>query len=148
MSGNGAYVAGKGDLVLVLPGFGDVLLPVGNGGGCVTSGPFENMTVNLGPVSLPIHGGGSITSSGLEYNARCLVRNMGSAVNNKYSNATAISTLISENKDIYWLQTVMQGVPGSGSIGVHGGGHYTIAGNPGADTFHHLATQPFTFITV
>ena len=30
---------------------------------------------------------------------------------------------------------VMQGIPGSGSIGVHGGGHYTINGNPGGDAF-------------
>lgn len=29
----------------------------------------------------------------------------------------------------------MQGVPGSGTIGVHGGGHYTIAGDPGGDLF-------------
>jgi len=135
MSGNGAYVADKGDLVLVLPPYPDVSLPAGNGGGCVTSGPFKNMTVNLGPVSLPINGGGSITSSGLEYNPRCLVRDIGTAINNKYSNATAISDLITQNDDVYWFQTVMQGVPGSGSIGVHGGGHYTIAGNPGADTF-------------
>ncbi|PVH84097.1 tyrosinase [Cadophora sp. DSE1049] len=135
MLGNGAYMANKGDLVLVLPPYPDVSLPAGNGGGCVTSGPFKNMTINLGPVSLPINGGGSITASGLEYNPRCLTRDIGTAINNKYSNATAISDLITQNDDIYWFQTVMQGVPGSGSIGVHGGGHYTIAGNPGADTF-------------
>lgn len=29
----------------------------------------------------------------------------------------------------------MQGVPGSGTIGVHGGGHYTINGDPGGDLF-------------
>lgn len=29
----------------------------------------------------------------------------------------------------------MQGVPASGSIGVHGGGHYTIGGDPGGDLF-------------
>jgi tyrosinase len=29
----------------------------------------------------------------------------------------------------------MQGVPGSGTIGVHGGGHFTINGDPGGDLF-------------
>ncbi|KAG4440130.1 hypothetical protein IFR05_004388 [Cadophora sp. M221] len=135
MSGNGEFVADKGDLFLVLPGFDDVNLPAGNGGGCITSGPFANMSVNLGPVFLPINGGGSITGSGLDYKSRCLVRDIGSAINNKYSNATAVADLLTQNSDIYWFQTVMQGVLGSGSIGVHGGSHYNIAGNPGADTF-------------
>ncbi|KAH7364797.1 hypothetical protein BKA65DRAFT_492035, partial [Rhexocercosporidium sp. MPI-PUGE-AT-0058] len=135
MSGNGEYIADKGDLVLQLPGVEDIHLPAGNGGGCVTSGPFANMSVNLGPVSLPINGGGTVNGSGLDYNPRCLVRDIGSAVNNKYANATAISDLITQNNDIYWFQSVMQGIPGSGNIGVHGGGHYTIAGNPGGDAF-------------
>jgi len=135
MSGNGAYIAGRGPLTLSLPGYPDIYLPSGSGGGCVTSGPFKNMTVNLGPVNLPLNGGGDQTGTGLTYNPRCLVRDIGTLINEAYANCTAIINLILNNNDIYDFQTVMQGVPGSGNIGVHGGGHYTIAGNPGGDVF-------------
>jgi tyrosinase len=135
MSGNGEFIAGRGNLSLVLAPYPDVILPAGNGGGCVTSGPFKNMSVNLGPVSLPLNGGGSTTGTGFDYNPRCLSRDIGTAVNSLYANTTSIANLITQNDNVYDFQTVMQGVPGSGSIGVHGGGHYTIAGNPGADTF-------------
>jgi tyrosinase len=135
MSGNGEYIAGRGPLVLALESYPDLYLPAGTGGGCVTSGPFKNMTVNLGPVSLPLNGGGSLTGTGLDYNPRCLKRDIGTAVNQLYANCTSIVNLITQNNDIWDFEMVMQGIPGSGSIGVHGGGHYTIAGDPGADVF-------------
>ncbi|CZR62661.1 related to monophenol monooxygenase (tyrosinase) [Phialocephala subalpina] len=135
MSGNGEYIAGRGPLTLSLGTYPDIYLPAGTGGGCVSSGPFRNMTVNLGPVSLPLNGGGSLTGTGLDYNPRCLKRDIGTAINQLYANCTAILNLITQNNDIWDFEMVMQGVPGSGNIGVHGGGHYTIAGDPGADVF-------------
>ncbi|PVH67724.1 putative tyrosinase, partial [Cadophora sp. DSE1049] len=135
MSSNGAYIAGRGPLTLSLPPYPDIYLPPGTGGGCVTSGPFKNMTVNLGPVSLPLSGGATQTGTGLDYNPRCLKRDIGTAVNQQYANFTSIISLILQNKNIADFQMTMQGVPGSGVIGVHGGGHYTIAGDPGADVF-------------
>ena len=135
MSGNGEYIAVRGPLVLALGDYPDVYLPAGTGGGCVTSGPFQNMSVNLGPVSLPLNGGGYLTGTGLDYNPRCLKRDIGTAVNQLYANWTSTISLITQNNDIWDFEMVMQGIPGSGSIGVHGGGHYTIAGDPGADVF-------------
>ncbi|KAI6711691.1 hypothetical protein PZA11_006351 [Diplocarpon coronariae] len=136
MSGNGIYVAGRGDLALSLPGYPDIKLPPGDGGGCVFSGPFKDMKVNLGPVYLNLNGGGAASNGdGLSYNPRCLKRDIGSAVNEKFGNAAAVASLINENKDIESFQVTLQGTPGSGSIGVHGVGHFSIAGDPGADTF-------------
>lgn len=135
MSGDGAHIIDKGPLVLTLGDYPPVYLPPGNGGGCVASGPFKDMVVNLGPVSLPINNGSTITGSGLDYNPRCLKRDFSAGVNSAYANATSIVNLIQQNDDIADFQLVMQGVPGSGSIGVHGGGHYTIGGDPGADVF-------------
>jgi tyrosinase len=135
MSGNGEYIPGRGPLTLALPGYPNIYLPAGTGGGCVTSGPFKDMTVNLGPVSLPLNGGTQLTGSGLAYNPRCLQRDIGTAINQAYANCTSIINLITQNHNIWDFEMAMQGVPGSGSIGVHGGGHYTIAGNPGADVF-------------
>lgn len=135
MSGNGEFIANRSDLQLTLGSNPIVYLPAGDGGGCVSSGPFANMSVNLGPVSLPLNGGGVETGTGLDYNPRCLERDLGTKVNALYANFTSIVDLITNYDDIYDFQTWMQGYPGSGSIGVHGGGHYTIAGNPGADVF-------------
>lgn len=136
MSGNGAFIAGRGDLELTLGDFPVVYLPAGTGGGCVETGPFANMSVNLGPVAVFLNGGGiGSNGSGLDYNPRCLVRDLSTVINNRYANFSAMNDLLTNYNDVYDFETVMQGVPGSSSVGVHGGGHYTIAGNPGGDTF-------------
>jgi tyrosinase len=74
MGGNGAYVAHKGHAV----GMANTVVPAGNGGGCITSGPFKNMTVNLGPVSVaidvPIKA--NPRADGLGYNPRCVRRDI------------------------------------------------------------------------
>jgi tyrosinase len=136
MSGNGAYVADKGDIALTMGNYPIVYLPAGTGGGCVTSGPFVNYTVNLGPAALNLPGGGMTAQPNpLDYNPRCLKRDLTTAILQRYANAPAVVKLILENKNIWDFQMVMQGVPGSGSIGVHGGGHYSMGGDPGRDVF-------------
>lgn len=52
-------------------------------------------------------------------------------INQKYANATAVLSTIMDNANVYDFEYMMQGVPGSGSIGIHGGGHYAIGGDPG-----------------
>ncbi|GIJ92616.1 hypothetical protein Asppvi_001894 [Aspergillus pseudoviridinutans] len=136
MSGNGAYVANKGDIALTMGNYPIIYLPSGTGGGCVTSGPFVNYTVNLGPAALNLPGGTmEAQSNPLDYNPRCLKRDLTTAILKRYANATSVVKLILENRDIWDFQMVMQGVPGSGSIGVHGGGHYSMGGDPGRDVF-------------
>lgn len=136
MSGNGAYVAGEGNVVLSGAGLPEILLPHGTGGGCVTSGPFVNMSVNLGPVALALTNGSTISNgNGLSYNPRCLKRDLTTAINQRFANATSVVSLILKPKEIYDFQMTMQGYPGSGDIGVHGGGHYTLGGDPGRDLF-------------
>ncbi|KAF2440766.1 Di-copper centre-containing protein [Karstenula rhodostoma CBS 690.94] len=134
MSGDGEYVEKTGDIVL---GGGDLpplILPTGSGGGCVKSGPFASMQVNLGPVGLAIPGGGNeVNGDGLSYNPRCLKRDLTDAVIRQYSNATAVAYNILKPKDVNDFQMTMQGVPGGGSIGIHGGGHYAMGGDPGRD---------------
>ena len=136
MSGNGAVVPNQGDIVLGGNGLPEIVLPSGSGGGCVTSGPFKNMKVNLGPVSMQVPGNVTVSNgSGLDYNPRCLKRDLTDYVNKQFANAPALISLILKSKDIDTFQNVMQGIPGSGNIGVHGGGHYSIGGDPGRDVF-------------
>lgn len=136
MSGNGEYVESAGDIQLSLGDYPVIHLPTGNGGGCVTSGPFKDYQVNLGPVALMLPGGetGS-TENPLAYNPRCLKRDLSAQIIQDYANFTAIVDLLLRPDNIYDFQMKMQGVPGSGNIGVHGGGHYCMGGDPSRDVF-------------
>ncbi|KAK5659064.1 hypothetical protein OQA88_1152 [Cercophora sp. LCS_1] len=110
-------------------------IPPGDGGGCVTTGPFKNMTVNIGPIApsltnLPRNP----RSDGLGYNPRCLRRDVNrNAAAVTFSNYTY--NLITQNKDAYWFQTVMEGQFPQGKWGVHTGGHYTVGGDPAGDFY-------------
>ncbi|KAH9871792.1 hypothetical protein J1614_006049 [Plenodomus biglobosus] len=136
MSGNGEFIPGGGNVILGGNGLPEILIPAGSGGGCVKSGPFKDMKVNLGPVSLGLTNGTTASNGdGLSYNPRCLKRDLTDYVNKRWANASGIASLILQNHDIESFQMTMQGVPGSGNIGVHGGGHYSMGGDPGRDLF-------------
>lgn len=97
----------------------------------MTAGPFADMVVNLGPVALDLTNGtsvgtGPVTPDQFAWNPRCLKRDLSDAVNRRYANASGVAALILGSEDVERFQMTMQGVPGSGSIGVHGGGHYSI----------------------
>lgn len=126
MGGNGAKVQQTGNIVLNGGGLPSLSLPTGSGGGCVTSGPFKNMSVNLGPADLSIAGNITLVQANpLAYNPRCLKRDLTDAINQRYANSTSILNTIRQ-QTIYDFEMIMQGVPGSGDIGVHGGGHYAF----------------------
>jgi len=138
MSGNGVFIPNQGQVMLGgSNGLPPLYLPPGSGGGCVTSGPFVNMSVNLGPVSLAVPGGSAVVNPDgpLSYNPRCLKRSLTDYCNQNFANASSVINLILGSQDIDTFQMQMQGVPGSGSIGVHGGGHYSMGGDPGRDVF-------------
>lgn len=136
MSGNGEYVESTGDIELTLGDYPVIHLPTGTGGGCVTSGAFKDYEVNLGPVTLMLPGGEiDSTANPLEYNPRCLKRDLSSQIVQDYANFTAIVDLILRHDNVADFQMNMQGVPGSGNIGVHGGGHYSMGGDPSRDVF-------------
>ncbi|KAN0084716.1 hypothetical protein V8E54_001183 [Elaphomyces granulatus] len=136
MSGNGAYIANKSDIVLTLGNYPPLYLPAGTGGGCVTSGPFVNHTINLGPADLPLPGGTVVAASNpLDYNPRCFKRDLTTEIIRTFANISSVVDLILQNNDIWDFEMVMQGIPGSGSIGVHGGGHFAMGGDPGRDFY-------------
>ncbi|KAG7079524.1 hypothetical protein JMJ78_0006632 [Colletotrichum scovillei] len=125
MSGNGEFIPDQEDIILTNPdGSEAARLPTGTGGGCITSGPFKNMSVNLGPLALSLPGGGSET-------------NPDGFFAYKYSNASAILHNILVPQNVGKFQVEMQGDPESGTMGmgIHGGGHFTLGGDPGRDFF-------------
>jgi tyrosinase len=134
MSGNGVYE--KHNQTNALP-TGLNPIPPGQGGGCVNSGPFKNLTVNLGPVSPTLAEPEVVAQkgNGLDYNPRCLKRDISSWVSSQWNKDNDTYSLITQNKDIVSFQTVMQGIFDQGFYGVHTGGHFTYQGDPAGDLF-------------
>ncbi|GKT43933.1 tyrosinase-like protein orsC [Colletotrichum spaethianum] len=115
-------------------------LPAGNGGGCVTRGPFSNMTVHLGPHAMPSYGNVTAQNSATpeEDNPRCLRRDLSAYPLRRWASFRNTTTLIRDNRDIEMFQAVAQGdsrYVDAGQLGIHGGGHYSLGGNPSSDVF-------------
>jgi len=97
---------------------------------------LEPKEVNLGPTSLNLANGTTIANGdGLGYNPRCLKRDLTDYTIQKWATAPLVASLIIDNKDIWNFQMTMQGWPGTQDLGVHGGGHYAMGGDPGRDFF-------------
>ncbi|PKS06048.1 hypothetical protein jhhlp_007882 [Lomentospora prolificans] len=119
-------------------------MPPGGGGGCVTDGPFKDMTVTLGPVApVPLNISANPQPNGLGYNPRCLRRDL-----NKF--ASAVTThqhtfdLIVESETADAFHDRMMGMTLQ-DWGVHVGGHYTINGDPGGDPYVSPGDPAFYF---
>jgi tyrosinase len=137
MSGDGEFIANKGDIFINAGDLPPIRLAAGTGGGCVKSGPFKDMKVNLGPVSLETPGGITVSNpeGPLAYNPRCLKRDLSTHINRAFSNGSAVLANVVRPTNVNDFQLQMQGIPGSGNIGIHGGGHFSLGGDPGRDFF-------------
>ncbi|KAG9230699.1 putative tyrosinase [Amylocarpus encephaloides] len=137
MSGNGEYA--PHGCTQALPTGLNCVPDDGTGGGCVTTGPFKDMTVNLGPVSPTLSlttANSTVTANdGTVYNPRCLRRAVSSWVSTRYTSDKNVTDLITDKNNIADFQTTMQGNFATGEYGVHTGGHFTIGGDPGGDIF-------------
>jgi tyrosinase len=141
LGGNGDYIPHAG-MILAEPLNPSALIPLppGSGGGCVTTGPFANMVVNIGAVALAQYGTTAAYSSANplgDGNQRCLKRDLNAGIAKRYTSFLNTTTLILNNHNIEMFQAVMQADPRyvHGELGVHGGGHFTIGGDPGSDPF-------------
>jgi tyrosinase len=121
--------------------------PAGNGGGCVLTGPFKNMTVRLGPVSPDCDPPppSNPRDDGFGYNPRCLRRDLSNYLPMTYGTTDLIVALITNNTDILSFQWEMEAMPPHGTMGVHGMGHFTISGDPAGD-FYSAAGDPAFFV--
>ncbi|KAK4187567.1 putative tyrosinase [Podospora australis] len=133
VSGNGDYVPHS--CTNGLP-TGLNCIPPGTGGGCVTNGPFANMSVNLGPIAPTLDAPGVVPATSLlAYNPRCLRRDISSWVSSNWTKDSDSFDLITNYPTILSFQNRMQGDFAAGFYGVHTGGHFIIGGDPGGDLF-------------
>ncbi|KAK4112451.1 tyrosinase-like protein [Canariomyces notabilis] len=128
LGSDGEFVPHPG-LEILFPGATEpIVLAPGTGGGCVFAGPFANFTIRLGPISQP-----DPTAD----NSRCLKRDMNADSIKRFASFRNTTDLIVQSQTIQSFQTTMEGDPRfvPGSLGVHGGGHFAIGGDPGSDPF-------------
>ncbi|KAI1842959.1 hypothetical protein JX266_010812 [Neoarthrinium moseri] len=109
----------------------------GTGGGCVKKGPFSNYTVNMGPIG---------ARNPLDYNPRCLKRDLNSDICARWASIRNTTQVITDTSDIELFQAMLQGDPRYAKsavlgLAVHGGGHFTIGGDPGGD-FYFSPLEP------
>ncbi|KAF5311053.1 hypothetical protein D9619_008149 [Psilocybe cf. subviscida] len=124
--GNGPFVNVSSDNPFAVPGR--------TGGGCVTDGPFRNMTVRMGP------------NGDLSGNPRCLARDFSPYFAERYlgRNVTAVAMA---QPDFGTFDRTIEGGPSFESSGLHGGAHYGVGGTLGqmGDLFNSPAGEAFSF---
>lgn len=101
------------------------------------------MSIHLGPFAAETDPSPAANpqSNGMGKNTRCLRRDMSNYLTSRYGRTEDIVALITNSKTIGTFQDTMQSVSPSGGMGVHGVGHFTIAGDPGAD-FYQSPNDP------
>ncbi|RPA83917.1 Di-copper centre-containing protein [Ascobolus immersus RN42] len=139
LSGDGEYV--PHNLNGTPLGGGLIMMPMEpNGGGCVTTGPFANFTVNLGPIIPtldlvpPVTVGGK---SAVAHNPRCLRRAISAHAAKTWTTTPNVLDLLFNPaySSIGPFQARLQGDFPGGHAGLHAGGHFTIGGDPGGDLY-------------
>ncbi|KAI1366276.1 hypothetical protein F5Y08DRAFT_351744 [Xylaria arbuscula] len=141
MGSNGAKVNGTGGGIGGFPGGGFGFGGGGSGGGCVTAGPFKNYIVNFGP---------NTARNPLAYNPRCLKRDLNTFLCATYASLRNTTETILQSPTVEAFQSNVQGdfrfpAARKWSLAVHGGGHFTIAGDPGSD-FYFSPLEPVFYL--
>ncbi|KAM0226857.1 hypothetical protein ACHAP5_012299 [Fusarium lateritium] len=126
MSGDGSYVKHNGSV----SGMNNILLPSGRGGGCIKSGPFAGAIANLGPPS-PGMDGMKATTTPLEYNPRCLLRDLSHYAIDRWMTLPNLYnvTLGDASGSIKAMQDEFQGRFADGFLGLHAAGHFVMGGD-------------------
>jgi len=134
---NGGFGGGQGGVGGGF-GFGGGAFGGGTGGGCVTTGPFKNMTISLGPMSAVVRPAPARNpqADGYGKNPRCLRRDMTDRLGKNFGKTSDIAGGITSFDNVLNFQNFMQG-----GRGVHQVGHFTVSGDPGGD-FYTSPNEP------
>ncbi|KIY02238.1 uncharacterized protein Z520_02376 [Fonsecaea multimorphosa CBS 102226] len=134
MSGDGIY-NDTGPITLGA----QLTIPHGTGGGCVTTGPFANMTAPLKFIDPTQLTTGTLPADAFSYNEICLMRDLNAYVSQTYTNTTElVAAAHATNASNFEL--LLNGVIGSASLGIHSGAHFSVGGQ--MDSIHVSAQDP------
>lgn len=141
MGGNGDAIGSHAGTYM-----GGVLVPGGPGGGCVTRGPFANLTIHLGPLMSTMDPKLGISpnprSDGYGDNPRCLRRDVSNFFTKDYLRPQDLLSHITGNKAIGNFQDSIQDASAR-QIALHIAGHFSIWGDPGGDVYVSPAEPAF-----
>ncbi|KAK5113698.1 hypothetical protein LTR62_003325 [Meristemomyces frigidus] len=141
MGSNVAFIPDRTDTWLAEQ---NVTYPPGTGGGCLLSGPFTNLTINLGPLDLP---NTNNVNSSFEYNPHCLSRDLNPFFTQIYNTFNNLTHVLLDNTDIASFQANFQGYGGANPadhFGAHGGAHWATGGS--MSDFHSSPADPLFFL--
>ncbi|GKT47800.1 tyrosinase-like protein orsC [Colletotrichum spaethianum] len=114
-----------------------ITLKPGTGGGCIKSGPFKDMRIHIGPAALAQYGSEKPfnVSNPLQDLPRCLKRDLNKDVATRFNSFRNTTMLVLEQTTIEKFSSLLQGDDRffPNTLGIHGGGHFIIGGDPGAD---------------
>ena len=136
LGGDGQYVP-HGAVNCSVPGVPDlhyIYRPPGTGGGCVTNGPFANITLNLGPV-FPY---GEPNTTGYEYKPHCLTRDFLQVLSDNYLTEDNFAALLASPTmaDFRALFDATSHIGGHASVGGDLSNVFSSPQDP-AFFFHH-----------
>jgi tyrosinase len=122
-------------------------LPGGPGGGCVTKGPFTNLTIHLGPLLPTMDPKLNIKpnprADGFGDNPRCHRRDVSNFFTQSYLRPQDLLFHITSNKAIGTFQDTLQTNSTNNLAALHIGGHFSIWGDPGGDVYVSPAEPAF-----
>ncbi|WYZ44568.1 hypothetical protein EsH8_VII_001004 [Colletotrichum jinshuiense] len=135
---NGAFVPHEGLEILQATTNVTVKLEPGSGGGCIMSGPFSNMTVNM-PVVETIE-----TPSAAD--PRCLQRDLNKHVTSKHNTFRNTTRLLLDHDTLESFWGHLNGDDryiDPHELGIHAGGHWSLGGDSGNNFFISPADPAF-----
>ena len=129
MSGDGEF--NNTGLVVLSPTFN---FTAGQGGGCVKSGPFANLTTTMAPIPVTrLLTGSGVPAGAFDLNEKCLTRDLNPYVAQRWTNLTAYAQALGAS-DVGTFESLINGSPATGELGLHSGAHFAI-GEPASSLF-------------
>lgn len=135
LSGDGEY-ANTGDIVLGP----NLTLPHGTGGGCVTTGPFANLSVPMRFIASGYLRNGTLPADAYALNPSCLQRDLNAFIASSYTNPSQVSAA-THASGAAELEALLNGAIGGGALGVHSGAHFQVGGTVGSMSSIHVSPQ-------
>ncbi|RMZ81889.1 hypothetical protein DV738_g2050, partial [Chaetothyriales sp. CBS 135597] len=117
----------------------NLVIPHGSGGGCVTTGPFANLTLPIAFIDPSQLVTGGLPDDAFAYNPSCLRRDLNNYVATTYTNQEHI-TKATHAATAADFELAINGILGSGSLGVHSGAHFEVGGQ--MNSIHISAQDP------
>ncbi|RYN16947.1 hypothetical protein AA0112_g12291 [Alternaria arborescens] len=122
-------------------------LPGGPGGGCISKGPFTNLTIRLGPIASTMDPKLNIKpnprADGFGDNPRCHRRDVSNFFTESYLRPQDLLSHITSNKAIGTFQDSLQASNTNNLAVLHIAGHFSIWGDPGGDVYVSPAEPAF-----